>query len=253
MMRLGGLGPHWCLSTAGRLALAVLMFLSVAGGASGNPLHTVVEVVGDSQAQGLAAALQRRYLRSNQFRVVDRSRIATGIAARAHYDWPSAARALAADHHVDIAVFMFGANDRPPIRRNGQIDPTLREEYRHSYEARVREIIRAFRNAGIEVIWVGHPVVRDTVYTEDMAFLNQIYRAGCVEEGARWVPTWDLFTAPDGGYTAFGKGVDGVTQRIRADDGVHFTTAGYDLVAHRIEPLIEARRALLAQSPPAAR
>lgn len=236
--------------------LLVLAFLAMArpvAAAMPQPAQTVIEVVGDSQAQGLAAALQRRYLRSNGFRVLDRSKIATGIAVHANYDWPSAARTLAADHHVDIAVMMFGANDRPAIRRNGQIDAGLREQYRQLYEGRVREIIRAFRTAGIEVIWVGHPVVRDNVYTEDMAFLNDIFQAVCAEEGARWVTTWDLFTTRDGGYTAYGKGLDGMTQRLRADDGVHFTAAGYDVVAGRIEPLIEARRAMLATNPPTTR
>jgi hypothetical protein len=213
--------------------------------AAADPRPIVVEVIGDSQAQGLAGALQRRYMRSDKYHVLDRSKIATGIALRPNFDWPSAARTLAAEHHVDYAVIMFGANDRPPIRRNGRIDPGLREEYRQLYDRRVREIIRAFRDAGIEVIWIGHPVVRDNVYTEDMDFLNHIFEAAAADEGARFVTTWDLFTTLDGGYTAYGKGVDGMTQRLRADDGVHFTAAGYDLVASRVEPLIEERRAML--------
>src|SRR5579884_3705473 len=167
---------------------AVLLAFGPAPPAAAEPHQVVVEVIGDSQAQGLAGALQRR---------------------------------------------------------NGRVDPALREEYRQLYDRRVREIIRAFRDAGIEVIWVGHPVVRDNVYTEDMDFLNHIFAAAAAEEGARFVTTWDLFTTLDGGYTAYGKGVDGMTQRLRADDGVHFTAAGYDLVASRVEPLIEERRAML--------
>ena len=224
---------------------AVLLAFGPAPPAAADPHQVVVEVIGDSQAQGLAGALQRRYLRSDKYRVLDRSKIATGIALRPNFDWPSAARALATEHHVDYVVVMFGANDRPPMRRNGRVDPALREEYRQLYDRRVREIIRAFRDAGIEVIWVGHPVVRDNVYTEDMDFLNHIFAAAAAEEGARFVTTWDLFTTLDGGYTAYGKGVDGMTQRLRADDGVHFTAAGYDLVASRVEPLIEERRAML--------
>jgi hypothetical protein len=229
--------------------LAIVVMPGLDGTALADPVRTVIEVVGDSQAQGLAAALQRRYMRSDKYRVLDRSKIASGVAVHANFDWPSAARTLAADHHVDIAVVMFGANDRPAIRRNGQVDPELRDHYRQLYEQRVREVIRAFRAAGIEVIWVGHPVVRDNVYTEDMAFLNDIFQSVCTDEGARWITTWDLFTTRDGGYTAYGKGLDGMTQRLRADDGVHFTPAGYDVVASRIEPLIEARRAMLAARP----
>ncbi|HEY1795467.1 MAG TPA: hypothetical protein VGG57_05055 [Stellaceae bacterium] len=44
-----------------------------------------------------------------------------------------------------------------------------------------------------------------------------------------------------------------MTQRLRAGDRVHFTPAGYDVVAARIEPLIEERRAKVALGSAAAR
>ncbi len=214
-MRTSSLVPHR-KSPAAFWGLVVVVLFAVAGfGAAAHAqlAQTTIEVIGDSQAQGLAGALQRLFLRSTQFRVVDRSKISTGIAFRGSYDWPRVARTLAAEHNVDLVVIMFGANDRPPIRRGAGVDPTLRDEFRQTYAERVHEIIRAFRDAGVEVIWVGHPVVRDNVYTEDMQLLNGIFQSAATEDGARWVPTWDMFTTPDGGYTAYGKGVDGMNQR----------------------------------------
>jgi uncharacterized protein len=140
---------------------------------------------------------------------------------------------------------MFGANDRPPIRRHGVADLALLAQFQKFYAERVREIIRTFRAAGDEVIWVGHPVVRNHDYAEDMAYLDLIFASVAAEEGARWVPTWDLFTTPQGGYTPYGKGIDGMTQRLRADDGVHLTPAGYDVLAERLDKLIVARHAEL--------
>jgi hypothetical protein len=239
---------HWPLPTALlRLSTLVLVAFAAAFGtpALAQPARTTVEVIGDSQAQGLAAALQRKFMGNRQVRVVDRSKISTGLAFRGGYDWPTEAQALAAEHNADIVIVMFGANDRPPIRRDGEIDQALRDQFQKIYSERVHAIIRPFRDAGITVIWVGHPVVRDNLYTEDMAFLNRIYQSAASDEGARWLPTWDLFSTADGGYTAYGRGTDGMTQRLRADDGVHFTPAGYDLVANRLEPLIAARRAEL--------
>jgi uncharacterized protein len=215
------------------------------------PAHTTVEVIGDSQAQGLAGALQRLFLRDPKIRVLDRARVSTGLAYRAGYDWPRAANRLAAEHNVGIVIVMFGANDRPPIRRNGVIDPTLQAQFETVYADRVRQIIRSFKEAGTEVIWVGHPIVRDDAYNEDMAFLNRIFATVAAAEGAQWVPTWALFAAADGGYSAYGTGIDGMTQRLRADDGVHLTPAGYDVVAARIEPLIVARQAALTAGPAA--
>jgi hypothetical protein len=206
---------------------------------------TTVEIVGDSQAQGLAGALERLFLRNPQFHVLDRSKISTGIIVHAGFDWPQQAKTLS-EAKADIVIIMFGANDRPTIRRGIEVDPTLRDEFRQSYGDRVRAVIHAFRETGSEVIWVGHPVVRDNVYTEDMQLLNSIYKTAADSEGARWVPTWAMFTTPDGGFTPYGKGIDGMTQRLRADDGIHFTPAGYDVVATRLEPMLQERRAKVA-------
>jgi hypothetical protein len=239
--------PHRLFPLAHWLVAAIVLAATGFGPAArAESPPTTVEIVGDSQAQGLAGALERMFLRNPQFRVLDRSKISTGVSPHASYDWPQAAKTLASAHNADVVVIMFGANDRPTIRRGMEVDPNLLDQFRQTYGARVHEIIRAFRDTGSEVIWVGHPVVRDNVYTEDMQLLNSIYQAAAEDEGARWVPTWSLFTTPDGGFTPYGKGVDGMTQRLRADDGVHFTPAGYDVVATRLEPLIEERRAKLA-------
>lgn len=217
------------------------------------PAQTTVEVIGDSQAQGLAGALQRLFLRNPQIRVIDLARVSTGLAYRASYDWPRAANALAARHNARIVIVMFGSNDRPPIRRDGVADPALQAQFEALYADRVRQVIRSFKEAGAEVIWVGHPIVRDDAYAADMALLNQIFATVAAEEGARWVSTWELFATADGAYSAYGKGADGMTQRLRADDGVHLTAAGYDVAAARLEPLIEARQAQLTVGSAAAR
>jgi hypothetical protein len=60
--------------------------------------------------------------------------------------------------------------------------------------------------------------------------------------GADWFPAWPLFTDANGNYAPYGKGLDGETTRLRADDGVHFTGAGYDLLAKALLPVIELYR-----------
>ena len=227
------------------VVLALVATVGCGAVARAQPGTTTVEIIGDSQAQGLAGALERAFLGNRQVHVLDRSRISTGLAWRTSYDWPRQARALAAENTANIVIVMFGANDRPPIRRHGVVDLALLAQFQKFYAERVREIIRIFRDAGDEVIWVGHPMVRSHDYSEDMAYLDLIFASVAAEAGARWVPTWDLFTTPQGGYTPYGKGIDGMTQRLRGDDGVHLTTAGYDVLAERLEKLIVARHAEL--------
>ena len=104
---------------------------------------TRVLVVGDSQAQGLAAGLQRQFRRDATWRVIDRSRIATGLCSPSRFDWPAAAPGIGEGERGAIAVVMFGANDRPPVRIHGRVDVKLEASFCSSYGGHVREIADA--------------------------------------------------------------------------------------------------------------
>jgi uncharacterized protein len=206
--------------------------------ASASEPPTRVLVVGDSQAQGLAAGLQRQFRGDPTWRVIDRSRIATGLCSPTRFDWPAAAAGIGEAERGAIAVVMFGANDRPPVRLHGHIDETLSAAFCTSYSAHVRVIAEALKRSCRSVIWVGHPIVRDQVYAEDMALLNRLYAAQSMVAGADWFPSWPLFCDDDGNYAPYGKGTDGQTTRLRADDGVHLTGPGYDVLARALLPVI---------------
>lgn len=196
-------------------------------------------VVGDSQAQGLAGGLMRAYRRDKAVQVLDRSHIASGLASTNKFNWPEEIAGIAAEGKGAVALVMFGANDRPPIRPHGTIDAALSDKFRDVYGPKVHLIAAELAQQCTPVIWVGHPIVRDDVFAEDMRLLNQLYAEQAADAGAEWFPTWPMFLDEAGHYTAYGKGIDGQTARLRADDGVHLTPAGYDVLA----------RALIAKFP----
>ncbi len=196
-------------------ALAIAATLSTAAPARAQPEPQRILVFGDSQAQGLAGGIQR------QFR---------------------GDRDIADSDHADVAVALFGANDRPPVRINGQVDATLFQRFAETYGNRVAEIARDFKDAGVPLIWVGHPIVRDPAYAEDMASLNAIFAERAQAADAVFVSTWDTFKGRDGGFDAFGRGADGQTARLRADDGIHMTPAGYDVITAMLLPYIDRLR-----------
>ena len=199
-------------------------------------------VFGDSQAQGLAGGVLRLYRADRDRRVLDRSKISTGLTTRSSTDWPAQARVLAGNEHADVAVAMFGANDRPTIRRGGVVDPNLLERFTDMYTPRVRSVADSFKQAGVPLVWVGHPIVKDPVYSEDMQLLNTIYAEQATAAGATFLPTWDVFKGPDGGFSLYGAGVDGQRTRVRADDGVHMTPPGYDVLTAMLVPSFDAHR-----------
>nr|WP_244191826.1 DUF459 domain-containing protein [Komagataeibacter swingsii] len=194
-------------------------------------------VIGDSQAQGLAGGLRWLYRTNRNMRVLDHSKISTGLISVSFYNWPDEVHKLAASEHADVAVVMFGANDRPPVRVHGVVDQAQLANFTKIYSARVRDIMTTLKNAHIPVIWVGHPMVRDDEFSADMTILNTIFQDQATQNGAQFVPLWTAFS-DDGHFSAYGEGVDGSKVRLRADDGVHLTPSGYQKAAKILEPLI---------------
>lgn len=196
-----------------------------------------VLVIGDSQAQGLAGGLLRMYRRDRRARVTDRSKISTGLSSTTSYDWPATVHQLVGEHE-DVSLALFGANDRPPFRASLPANAARLDAWSAAYADRVRDIMETLLTAQSRVVWVGHPIVRDAQWADDIRLLNDIFAEAAEDTGAIWAPLWNVF-ADKGDYSPYGNGVDGVVTRLRADDGVHLTPAGYDVAANYLRPMIE--------------
>jgi len=227
----------------GRLRLIVFSLLLMAcfgpiaraGEVAGR--ETVV-VFGDSQAQGVAGGLQRVLLDDSRFRVINRSHPGAALV-HGETEWLAPLRQFVARETADIAVIMFGANDRLDMR--GDDGSYLRfrtDAWREAYVRRVDRILEVLTGAGMRVVWLGNPIARSGTYSADMSYINDIYAEETTRFGARFVPLWTAVADDQGHYMAYGKDRDGVTQRLRNDDGIHFTAAGYALIADKIVSLL---------------
>ncbi|HEX3535469.1 MAG TPA: DUF459 domain-containing protein [Stellaceae bacterium] len=227
-------GVNRRLITNGLLGLGCLPLLGAGGRAFaqlGGP-ETIV-VFGDSQGQGIAGGLQRVLIEDPRFRIVNRTHPGAALV-HGESEWLAPVRQFAAREHADIAVVMFGANDRLDMRDDGVYLRFRSEEWRRAYAQRVDEILDALRGAGLRVLWCGNPIARSGTYSADMEYLNQIYADETARYGAQFLPLWSAVADDQGRYMAYGKDRDGVTQRLRNDDGIHFTSAGYALIADKI-------------------
>ncbi|MBV9863406.1 MAG: DUF459 domain-containing protein [Alphaproteobacteria bacterium] len=206
-----------------------------------------IAVFGDSQAQGIAGALQRLLLEDSRYRVLNRTHPGAALVHGAS-EWLAPVQSFAAHEKADIAVVMFGANDRLDIPA-GADGPYVRfrtDAWRDVYTHRVDKILSALADAGPKIIWCGNPIARSDVYSNDMTYINAIFSAEAERYGAQYFPLWNIAADDDGKYSAHGRDRDGVTRRLRADDGIHFTAAGYELIADKILnlfPPIEANAA----------
>ena len=216
------------------VALLLLALASTVASAEETANRLTIVVFGDSQAAGLARGLQRVLIEDQRYRVLNRTHAG---AALVHEDseWLGPIQNFVARETADIAVAMFGGNDRLDMRDGHGANLHFRTDpWREAYAERTDRILAALHDAGLRVIWCGNPIARSGTYSTDMGYINDIFAAETARFGAQFVPLWSTFTDDQGNYAAYGKDRGGVTQRMRADDGIHFTAPGYELIAEKL-------------------
>ena len=111
-------------------------------------------------------------------------------------------------------------------------------------------MIAALKSKGVPVLWVGLPAIRGARSTSDMSYLDELYRAGAEKSGITYVDVWDGFVDDKGNFAAQGPDFEGQTRRLRTFDGVNFTKAGAEKLAHYVEH--ELRRVMTSHVMPVA-
>lgn len=206
-----------------------------------------VVVLGDSLGDGLWAGVYHVFMSDKGFNVIRKSRVATGLVRSDYYDWGQAVREVVATTRVDIAVVVMGTNDRQVL-----VDGTARHtlfdaEWQRIYKERVDDFTRVLSDAGARVYWLELPVMRSPRFEADMRQFNAIFSERAAANHIHYVPTRDLALGPDGGYSAYGADRFGKTKLLRAEDGIHFSLPGYELLGARVAEAI--RRDLNGQAP----
>src|SRR3546814_7254767 len=78
------------------------------------------------------------------------------------------------------------------------------------------------------------PVMRSAGFESDMKKFTGIFKARAAANGVTFVPTHDLMTDKDGNYSAYGLDASGRKRLLRAEDGIHFSMQGYELLARTV-------------------
>jgi hypothetical protein len=202
-----------------------------------------VVVFGDSQAQGVAGGLQRVMIDDPRYKVINRTHPG---AALVHSDneWMAPVQSFVDKEKAEVAVIMFGANDRLDLRDDGGKYVHFRsDEWRAVYAKRVDRILTALAGARLKVVWCGNPIARSPTYSADMSYINDIYAGEVAHFGGEFLPLWTVIADNQGQFTAYGPDRSGVTERLRNDDGIHFTAAGYELIAERVISVLPSLQA----------
>jgi uncharacterized protein len=196
-----------------------------------DPVNLVV--FGDSLADGLWGSYTRAYVRMRHVKVVRATQNSSGFTASA-YEHELEKRMAAAK--IDLMVMQVGANDRQrafaPEGREWAVFQT--PKWHEFYRQRIGRFLAVVQEKKLRAVWVGLPIMRKEDARADAKMMNGIYREMAESHGVPFVDIWAVTANAEGEYDAYREDEKGRKRRFRADDGIHFTEMGYDVVARHV-------------------
>jgi uncharacterized protein len=235
------------------VSMRCVVFAAFVAGAIGWPAAASAEgpppvriaFVGDSMADGLWGAMFRRLGKdkclADKVKLIRRAKNGTGLTRLDQYNWVDEVGAIATDPGADLFVGSFGVNDRQSIV---DVDKKRTEfggpDYDGRYEGIVEDVVKTALSHGASFLVMGLPVMLDAAANSDAAAKNKLFAeavAHVASPRAVFVAPWTSQPPPDA-YKPFLPNAKQTLVQVRAPDGVHFTTAGYDMIMETFYPSI---------------
>jgi uncharacterized protein len=192
-------------------------------------------VAGDSLTETFGPALVNLALGSQVLEPDHDLFYSSGLTRPDFFDWPAYLERRLAEQPADIVVFMIGANDAQPIQVDGAWVEYGTPAWFEEYERRVERTAEVLAAGATTVYWIGQPIARPSGYRDRMAQLDAIYeRVVADHPSLRYVSSWELFSSPDGTYSAYLPDADGAQVLVRAGDGIHLTRDGGRWLAEHV-------------------
>ena len=236
------------------LALACVLARPAAAepAAAAPPAKVVVAVLGDSMADGLWGGLFRAWRADPSTEALRRAKTGSGLGHVAMFDWFAGTRQILAEDKPDIVVVTIGLNDRVSLISDKRSIAFGSRDWAGAYAERVDKMMATLHDARIPTVWIGLPLMRDEESRRDARLLNAIFAERAARHGITFVPMWTIAGSAEE-YEAYGTDRTGRRRLLRAEDGVHYTGLGYDLLADHLRetlaPIIAQVRAAKAAPP----
>ena len=194
-----------------------------------------VLVVGDFMADGLGWGLEQAYAESPTVVFANQAKGLSGLVRDDVQNWPETLPTLIAENNPAAVVVLVGMNDRQQMRLEGGRVEKLSDAWKAAYTKRVEAVVRAVREKGLPLFWVGLVPVNSSAMNRDYLVFNEYYRSAVEAAGGKFVDVWDGFTNADGQFVAAGPDVNGQIVRLRNSDGINVTKAGKSKLAYYVE------------------
>jgi uncharacterized protein len=233
--------------------LSIFLFIAPVHAADIPPVPNNIGVFGDSLGDGAWSGLYNVLRKHPEEKLFRHAKVGAGLTRGDFASWIKEFSSELDSDHINIAVVMFGANDQQSIRDENHKGYVFKSEgWKRTYLAHIDAMFAEFEKRNITVIWLGLPVMRDKALNEGGLYLDDLYANAVKAHNCIFVPLADTFKDAGGGFASHLPDATGKLRWVRADDGVHFTPYGYELIAEKALAAIPAAAPAPAAAPPAA-
>lgn len=191
------------------------------------PASTVtIAVMGDSLADGIWGAFFRAFSPCDTVEVLRLTSLSDGLARSDPSAWLGRLKGI----EPDLTLISIGANDLVNMRSNRVRFIYGQSDWAVEYKARATTLAAGLKSASSSVIWLGLPVVGRADFEDSYRQITELHAAAAMAEDLAFVDTHAPTMFGQGAFVMNAK-IDGTLRQMRHTDQVHFTAAGYDMVA----------------------
>ena len=191
-----------------------------------------VFLAGDSLMQGPAPMIRQRLIEEGSD-AINASQISTGLAYPQFFDWPQKIKDAIDQSSVSAVVVFLGANDTFDMYEGSDVLPVGSPQWLSLYTKRVESIAKYARENNVALIWIGMPAMNRRDIQPYVPLMNKIYESIVLKYDGLYLNSAQVLGVDQNNYTST-KQINGKTVVTRISDGVHFTPAGWGLIADQV-------------------
>jgi hypothetical protein len=167
--------------------------------------------------------------------------VATGLTRPDVFNWFQEIATKVKELKPNVVVLNFGANDNhgymTGLPQGVSVGEFAGPSWSNEYLRRLRIVMDTINRGGATLVWIGLPIVSSPTVTDAFDKINAIVVKEAKRRGLRkaiYIDTYTMFAGDNGGFTEYLEDAKGDPVKVRTGDGVHFDTAGGDMIAREV-------------------
>lgn len=204
-----------------------------------------IALTGDSMmAVSLGPHLAKLIEKNSSAKIIRAYKSGTGLSRSDVFNWLHEYPKFLAGKSPGLVICAIGANDAQGFEVNKKVIPFGSPAWDEEYSKRAQSFIQLMLKNGAKVYWVLLPHMRSPAYSQKMQNLNAF-----LQEKFKHTPNL-VFISPDAlmvgkpvqSYVEFSPGANQKMDRLRGDDGIHYSEMGGERLAQGLWLKINQRQ-----------